>query len=131
MTADTLAGRDFYISYTKVDQAWAEWIAVQLERAGYTTVIHSFDSAPGSDFVYEMQIGLQKAARVIAVLSPVYFQSKVAEAEWRSVLASDPPGELGRLVPVRVQPLTVPGLLQTRMYIDLVDVDEATARSAC
>ena len=26
-------GRDFFISYTSVDQAWAEWIAVLLEAA--------------------------------------------------------------------------------------------------
>jgi hypothetical protein len=32
-------GRDFFISYTAVNRSWAEWIAVQLEQAGYTTVL--------------------------------------------------------------------------------------------
>jgi tetratricopeptide (TPR) repeat protein len=35
---------------------------------------------------------------------------------------------LGLLVPVRVQPGEPPGLLASRVYIDLVDTDEATAR---
>jgi hypothetical protein len=33
------------------------WIAVELERAGYTTVVQAFDFRPGADFVHEMQAG--------------------------------------------------------------------------
>jgi len=40
---DPTAGRDFFISYTGVNRPWAEWIAVQLEAAGYITVLQSFD----------------------------------------------------------------------------------------
>jgi hypothetical protein len=40
----------------------------------------------------------------------------------------DPNGERGLLVPVRVQPCEPPGLLASRVYIDLVDTDEATAK---
>jgi hypothetical protein len=32
-------GQDFFMSYTGVNRSWAEWIAVQLEQAGYTTVL--------------------------------------------------------------------------------------------
>jgi hypothetical protein len=35
--------RDFFISYTNLDKAWAVWIAVELEKAGYTTVVQAFD----------------------------------------------------------------------------------------
>jgi hypothetical protein len=35
--------RDFFISYTAADQAWAEWIAWQLEAEGYTTVLQAWD----------------------------------------------------------------------------------------
>jgi TIR domain len=31
----------FFISYNKTDRAWAEWIAWQLEEAGYTTIIQA------------------------------------------------------------------------------------------
>jgi hypothetical protein len=33
------AGPDFFVSYTEVDRGWAEWIAWQLEAAGYSTVV--------------------------------------------------------------------------------------------
>ena len=36
-------------SLPEVDQRWAEWIAVKLERVGYTTVVQAFDFPPGSD----------------------------------------------------------------------------------
>jgi hypothetical protein len=35
--------------------AWAQWIAVELELAGYTTVVQAFDFRPGADFVHQMQ----------------------------------------------------------------------------
>lgn len=68
-------GRDFFISYTGVNEAWARWIAVELERAGYTTVSQVLDMRPGHDFVHAMQQATTTAARTIAVLSPAYVKS--------------------------------------------------------
>jgi hypothetical protein len=120
--------RDFFISYTTVNRPWAEWIAVQLEAAGYTTVLQAWDFRPGSDFVHQMQQATSTAGRTIAVLSPAYFGSEFGEAEWRAAFIKDPTGELGLLIPVRVQECAPPGLLASRVYVDLVDTDEATAR---
>jgi hypothetical protein len=47
-------GRDFFISYTGVNRPWGEWIAVQLETAGYT-VLQAWNFRPGSDFLHQMQ----------------------------------------------------------------------------
>jgi hypothetical protein len=94
---------DFFISYTAADRAWAEWIAWQLEAAGYTTVLQAWDFQPGTDFVHQMQRATQEADRTIAVVSPAYFGSQFGEAEWRVAFAKDPTGEHGLLVPVRVE----------------------------
>jgi TIR domain len=48
--AERLA-RDFFISYTAANRPWAEWIAVQLETAGYSPVLQAWDFRPGSDFL--------------------------------------------------------------------------------
>ena len=120
--------RDFFISYTGVNRSWAEWIAVQLEAAGYSTVLQAWDFRPGKDFLHEMQQATSSAGRTIAVLSPAYFGSAFSEAEWRAAFFKDPTGELGSLVPVRVQPCAPPGLLASRVYVDLVDTDEDTAK---
>lgn len=98
-------GRDFFISYTQVNRPWAEWIAVQLEAAGYTTVLQAWDFRPGSDFLYQVQQATSSAGRTVAVLSPAYFGSAFSEAEWRAAFHKDPTGEQG--------------LLASRVYIDL------------
>jgi hypothetical protein len=46
--------KDFFISYSGKDKPWAEWLAYQLEKAGYTTVIQAWDFRPGGNFVLEM-----------------------------------------------------------------------------
>src|SRR6266536_229797 len=119
---------DFFISYTGKDEPWAEWIAWQLKEAGYTTLLQAWDFGPGSDFVQKMQEAVTSAKRTLAVLSPAYFESRFGEAEWHAVFAADPLGEQGLLVPVRVRDVKPPGLLKTRVYIDLVGLDEAGAK---
>jgi hypothetical protein len=120
-------GKDFFISYTGADTAWAEWIAQTLEDAGYRTVLQAWDFRPGTDFLHQMHQATQQATRTIAVLSPAYLGSAFGEAEWRVAFAADPTGELGLLLPVRVAEVTPPGLLRSRTYLDLVGLDEPTA----
>ena len=76
-----------------------------------------------------MQRATATAQRTIAVLSSAYLESAYGEAEWRAVFANDPTGERGLLVPVRVEEVQPPGLLRTRVYIDLVGVSGQTART--
>jgi tetratricopeptide (TPR) repeat protein len=121
---------DFFVSYTSTDRAWAEWIAWQLEAEGYTVVVQAWDFRPGRDFVQQMHQVLEEAQRTIVVLSPAYLDSAFGGAEWRAVFAKDPTGERGLLLPVRVEEVDPPGLLTTRIYVDLVGKKLADARAA-
>ena len=125
----SVGAADFFVSYTQADRAWAEWIAWQLEAAGYSTVLQAWDFAPGSDWAHEMQRATATARRTIAVLSSAYFTSVYGEAEWRAAFADDPTGEKGLLVPVRVEQVQPPGLLRTRVHVDLVGVSGQAART--
>lgn len=118
---------DFFISYTNVDQIWAEWIAWQLEQAGYTTVIQAWDFRPGNNFVQEMDTATKGAKRTIAVLSPAYLRSGFTPSEWQVAYRRDSKGEQRLLIPVRVQECDVEGLLGSIIYIDLVGHDEQEA----
>jgi hypothetical protein len=64
--------KDFFISYNRHDRAWAEWIAQQLEQEGYSTIIQSWDFAPGQNFVSMMHEALLTIKRTLLVLSPTY-----------------------------------------------------------
>ncbi len=116
--------KDFFISYTNADQSWAEWIAWQLEEAGYLVVIQAWDFGPGSNFVQEMDRAAKEAQRTLAVLTPKYFESRFAQAEWSAAFAK------GNLLPVRVADFKVEGLLSVRVYIDLVGKNDEQAKEA-
>jgi hypothetical protein len=119
----------FFISYTSADQAWAEWVAWQLEDQGYSTVLQAWDFRPGSNFVLGMQAAAAESERTIIILSASYLASAYAQSEWAAAFAGDPVGKNRKLVPVRVAPCQPGGLLAQVVYIDLIDLDEETART--
>ena len=121
--------KDFFISYTGADLHWAEWIAWQLEDAGYSTILQAWDFHSGSNFVQNMQKALVNARRTITVLSPRYLTSAYAQAEWSAVFAEDPTGEKGMLIPVRIETCELQGLHKAIVYIDLVRKDNDEAKS--
>ena len=128
-TEATSGTKDFFISYMHADQHWAEWIAWQLETAGYTTMLQAWDFVAGSNFVDDMDTATRQANRTIAVLSPDYFSSEFTFPEWEAAFRRDPRGKQGLLVPVRVRPCDVEGLLGQVVYIDLVDQNEKMAQA--
>jgi TIR domain len=111
--------KDFFISYSKGDQAWAEWIALILKEGGYSTVIRAWDIRPGSNFVLEMQQAASTANRTIAVLSEKYLQSAFTESECAAAFAQDPQGKKQKQIPIRIAhsgtPKRDPGL-QKRLW---------------
>jgi len=121
--------KDFFISYNHRDREWAEWIAWELEKSGYTVGIQAWDFGAGSNFVVEMDKALRDAQRVIAVLSPNYLESGFTASEWATPFANDPKGRDRKLIPIRVQEVDVDGLLGQIVYIDLVGKDEKAAKA--
>lgn len=121
---------DFFISYNKADRSWAEWIAWELERAGYTTVLQAWDFGAGSNFVLEMDRATRESDRTIAVLSPDYVSALYTQPEWAAAFAADPTGASGKLITVLVRACELDGLLAQIAYIRLVGLDEEQARQA-
>ncbi len=121
---------DFFISYSRDDAAWATWIAAQLERAGYTTIIDLWDFPAGSNFVLQMDQAVRSASRTLAVLSPSYLGALYTHPEWAAAFARDPGGVQQTLVPIRVRHVELSGLLAQLVFIDLVGKSEAAARDA-
>jgi hypothetical protein len=75
-----------------------------------------------------MQKAASEAERTIAVLSPDYLDSRFTQPEWAAAFAQDPTGEKRLLVPVRVRECDLKGLLGPIVHIDLVGLDEMSAR---
>lgn len=119
--------KDFFISYNKADRPWAEWIAWQLEEAGYSIIIQTWDFRPGQNFVLAMDRAIKESTQTIAVLSPDYLAAFFTHSEWAAAFLKDPMGLQRTLWPIRVRECSPTGLLAPIVYTDLVDCDERTA----
>jgi hypothetical protein len=120
--------KDFFVSYNKADKQWAEWIAWQLEEAGYSVIVQAWDFRPGGNFVLKMQEAITESNQTIAVLSEAYLKASFTQPEWAAAFASDPQSLKRKLLPVRVKKCALIGLLATLIYVDLVDLDATTAQ---
>lgn len=116
-----LSKQDFFISYNKADRNWAEWIAWELEEAGYSLRIQAWHFRPGNNFVLEMHRALLMTERVIIVLSPDFLRSGFTAPELADAFARDPTGEKRLLIPIRVTVCQPEGLLRQVIYIDFAD----------
>jgi hypothetical protein len=117
---------DFFISHAGRDTAWAEWLAWQLQLAGYRVELDVWDWSPGEDFVTRMQQALERADRLLAVCTEAYFASAFGSAELRAAFTT-PAATAGRIVPVLVEPVTLPPLYAPLIHLDLTGLNEATA----
>jgi tetratricopeptide (TPR) repeat protein len=119
---------DYFISRAGDDADWAQWIAWQIEAAGYSVIVQDWDFGAGTNFVSNMRKALDSARTTIGIYSPAYFASKYTEDEWTAALvlrndAATP------FLPVRVTQVVVPRLLRPIVYVDLVGLDETKARA--
>src|SRR5262245_34123017 len=120
MASPANARRDFFVSFNHADRVRAEWIAAELEAAGYTTFFQDWDFRPGNNFVLEMHTAAALADRTIAVLSSDYLDALFTQPEWAASLVQDPSGTQRKLIPVRVRPCMPDGLLKSIVRADLV-----------
>src|SRR4051794_40280376 len=126
MTSIAEGERDFFVSFNKADRAWATWIAWILEEAGYSVIFQDWDFK--GNFVLEMDRAHTQSRRTIAILSPDYLTSKFTAPEWAARFAQDATSEHDLLIPVRVRPCDLQGLLAQVGYVDLVGVAREQAR---
>jgi hypothetical protein len=119
---------DFFVSYTAVDRGWAEWVAWQLEHAGYRVFVQAWDFVAGSNWAVGMQQGVAEARRTIALLSAAYLRSVYGQTEWLAAQAADPLGFARKLLPIRLEDCSRPGLLGQIVSIDLFGCPAEAAR---
>ena len=121
--------RDFFISYTQADKAWAEWIAWVLEENGSRVFLAARDLRPGSDLRQAIGDAIDGSTRLIAVVSPDYLTSAWTQFELDAALAKDPDAQPRRLVPVVVRETQRTGLLVSVVGIDLFGLSERDAEA--
>lgn len=123
------AGKDFFVDYDSADVEWAEWIAWQLEDAGYSVMLKKWDSVPGNNRWVGLEAGLFECRRTIAVLSPDYLASARRDQVRLTAQQADPSGGDRRLVPISVKRCEPVGLLAGVVHIDLTGLEISAAQT--
>ena len=121
---------DFFVSYSRSDRVWAEWIAWTLEAAGHRVLVQAWDMVPGTNWVFAVDKGIRLAERTIAVVSGAYLRSDWTRMEALGALRRDPLGRDGRLLVVRIERCRPEGPLGMIVRIDLFGLSEHDARRA-
>lgn len=120
--------KDFFVSYTGSDLNYATWVAEVLEANEYTVTIQAWDFRPGDNFVSKINEALLECQKLIVILSENYLKSKWCEAEWTSKLTEQITLNERRIIPIRIEPVDLKGLLSPIVYIDIVDKEENKAK---
>jgi TIR domain len=118
---------DFFVSYTGVDTAWAEWIAWQLKEAGYAVTVQAWHFRPGMNFVALMGQALDRCQRTVAIVSRAYLEQSIyGSDEWTAAFTHDDPTSSGLLL-VLVEPVSLPRLLRPWIHISLAGLEPEPA----
>jgi len=120
--------KDFFVSYTGTDSTFATWVAELLEDNSYSVTIQAWDFKPGDNFVSKIDEALLECEKLIVILSESYLKSKWCEAEWTSKLTEQIKLKERRIIPIRIEPVDLKGLLSPIVYIDIVDKSEDEAK---
>ncbi len=115
---------DIFVSYTRADLAWAQWMTATLEHAGFSTRFQERDFGFGN-FVANIDRAVGNSAILLAVLSPEYLESRWTNDEWTTYFKR----RREALMPVLVSDDGRLSLLDTLVRVNLVGIDEGTARS--
>jgi hypothetical protein len=115
-----------FISHAGVDTGWAEWAAWHLDQAGYDVELDAWDWPAGDSFVHRMNEAMDRAAVVVALWSPAYFEAtRFTGDEWMSLVAGRGLGRAGekRLVPIWVADPAIVAVPATLRHLIAVRVD--------
>jgi tetratricopeptide (TPR) repeat protein len=121
MMADTF-DYDVFISYSSRDKAWVRGeLLERIEKAGLRACIDFRDFKRGALSISEMERGVLKCRKTLAVLTPSYVQSDWAEIENIMVQTLDPANRNLRLIPILKLECEKPLRIGALTHIDFTD----------
>ncbi|MFF3686613.1 FxSxx-COOH system tetratricopeptide repeat protein, partial [Streptomyces sp. NPDC002187] len=116
-------GGRVFVSHAGADRAWAEWVAWQLQDAGYEVELDYWDWGAGDNFVLKMNEALG-SGRMLALFSAAYFDpDRFTTQEWTAVVAAKE-----KLIPLRLDGASAPQVLRPLLAPSLVGLDVNEAR---
>ncbi len=115
--------KDVFLCHNEADKAWAAKLGARLEAESIdgtssgrriSVFLDIWDIEGGDNFVRKLGETLQQARFVAAITSPEFFHADWTSFEWSDVVASDPSGKSGRLLPILLRDVSNNGTERIR-----------------
>jgi tetratricopeptide (TPR) repeat protein len=120
---------DIFISYSSSDKKWADWIGLELEKLGHVAHIHEWEIDAGGDIPAWMEDRIQKADRVLCVVSSVYLTKPYSSWERRAAQWAAASNRPNFVVPIFVEDCEAPITVAHLKRCDLYGLTEVDARN--
>jgi hypothetical protein len=116
---------DAFISYSHKDSAWVrDMLLPRLEGEGLRVCIDYRDFEVGAPSLVNMENAVERSRKTVLVLTPNWVASEWTEFEALLIQTKDPAGRGRRILPLMVQPCSLPDRLQIFTYLDLTNPAE-------
>lgn len=114
---------DFFISYTGRDEAWATWVADQLQDAGYRLQIQAWHFGSGI-FLSDMENAVRQCDKLLPILSNGYLISNYSRLEWAAYMHDS----ASLIIPIQIEKIQDRSLLKPLVRINLIGLGDVAAK---
>lgn len=121
---------DFFLSYSTCDEAIAKKVSQIISQEGHSVFAQFKDMPVGSNFITEMQEGLENSSRFICLYSENYWTSDYCQQEWNTAITFDPSGKGRKIIPFLISECSIPPLARPLVYKNLIGLNNEDFREA-
>ncbi len=114
---------DFFLSYSTKDEAIAKKITQIIQQEGHSVFAQFNDMPVGSNFITEMQEGLENSSKFISLYSENYWSSDFCQQEWNAAITYDPRGKKRKIIPFLIRECAIPPLARPLVYKNLIGLN--------
>jgi hypothetical protein len=123
-----LRGRDIFLCHSGVNKPWVENLAERIEAVPYLdrrlgVVFDKWDFIKGRNVVTDIDEHVDHCRFIGLVVSKAMLDSEWATMERTIAVWSDPSGRKGRVIPLLIENVDMPGSLRIRNWIDFREPD--------
>ena len=114
-----IAEPQVFIAYSFQDKAVARRLADDLKHHGIRVWLAEDELRPGDNIAKRIEEGLLTSGYLLALLSRASVSSPWVQREFSMALSRESQGKWPRVIPVLIEHVAVPPLIQDKLYVDL------------
>ena len=114
---------DAFISHSSQDGKVAKRLAEELEREGYVVWLDKREVLVGHNIVEKVNLGISESRFMLVLLSRSSVKSEWVKREWTAAYVAEIESKDVVVLPVLIEPCSIPASLKNKRYANLTDWD--------